>query len=221
MNYTFSGAGGIPGGEYEKVRVSGAAKLAGDVRCSSFSSSGSLGGSGSIVCSGALHTSGAASIDGCVSAAELKASGAFKCRGLYGSKHQIAGSVRVDGDMEADSLRIAGAVNCSGLISADELEIQIGGSCHAQSIGGSSIRILPGNGIGNGFHLFGIKKAVSQSMYVAESIEGDEIYLENVSCPVVTGGRVTIGPGCSIGSVQYSESVEISPDSRVDDCRQV
>ena len=221
MNYTFSGAGSIPGGEYEKVRVSGAAKLAGEVRCSSFSSSGALSGSGSIVCSGAVHTSGAAGIDGSVSAAELKTSGAFKCKGLRGKALQVSGSVRVDGDMEADSLRIAGAVNCSGLISADELEIQINGSSHAQSIGGSNIRILPGNGIGNGFHQFGIKKAVSQSMHVAESIEGDEIYLENVSCPVVTGGRVTIGPGCSIGSVQYSQSAEISPDSRVDDCRQI
>lgn len=158
MNYTFSGAGTIPGGEYEKVRVSGSAKLAGDVRCSSFSASGALGGSGSIDCSGAVHVSGSTSVDGPISVSELRASGAFKCRGLRGGQLHTAGAVRVDGDMEADSIRIAGGVNCSGLISADDVEIQINSNCHAQSIGGSNIRILPGNGIGNGFRFFGLKK---------------------------------------------------------------
>ncbi len=221
MNYTFSGAGTIPGGEYEKVRVSGSAKLAGDVRCGSFSASGALGGSGSIVCSGAMHTSGSASIDGSVSAAELKASGAFKCRGLSGKELRISGSVRVDGDMEADFLLVAGAVNCSGLISADDVEIQINGNCHAQSIGGGNIRILPGDGVGNGLRLFGLKKAGGWSMSVAESIEGDDIYLENVSCPMVTGRRVVIGPGCSIDNVQYGETVELSPEARVGQYAQV
>ena len=44
MDYKFSGAGTIPAGEYEAVKVSGAAKLAGDVRCTSLSASGSFGG---------------------------------------------------------------------------------------------------------------------------------------------------------------------------------
>lgn len=220
MNYTFSGAGTIPGGEYEKVRVSGSARLAGDVRCGSFSASGALGGSGSIDCCGPVHTSGSASIDGSVSAAELRASGAFKCRGLSGKELRVSGSVRVDGDIEADSLRIDGAVNCGGLVSADSVEIQINGNCRVQSIGGGNIRILPGNIGGSGLRLFGMKKAGGWSMSVAETIEGDDIYLENVSCPVVTGRRVVIGPGCSIDNVQYGETVELSPEARVGQCGQ-
>ena len=49
-------------------------------------------------------------------------------------------------------------------------------------------------------------------------IEGAEsVYLENVTCDNVTGGRVTIGEGCRIrGSVTYMESIEVHPDARLE-----
>jgi hypothetical protein len=51
---------------------------------------------------------------------------------------------------------------------------------------------------------------------VKESIEGDEIALEAVSAKSVTGRVVAIGEGCHIQLVQYSESIEISPDAHVE-----
>ncbi len=219
MDYKFSGAGTVPAGEYEAVKVSGSARLAGDVRCTSLSVSGSFGGSGSITCSGGVHLSGSASIDGPISAGELKASGAFKCKGLRGGDLRVAGAARVDGDMEGDSIRVSGSINCSGLVNADRIEIHIEGTCSAGSMGGSEIGIeaKPCSG---GLSRFFSKNRCG-SMRVAESIEGDNIYLEQVTCPSVIGRNVTIGPGCRIGSVQFSENVEISPDAQVDDCRQV
>ncbi|MCL6576409.1 hypothetical protein [Kyrpidia sp.] len=38
-----------------------------------------------------------------------------------------------------------------------------------------------------------------------ETIEGDDIYLENTRARVVRGTRVQIGPGCQIGLLEYSE----------------
>lgn len=219
MDYKFSGAGTIPGGEYDKVKVSGSAKLSGDVRCTSLSASGAFGGSGSITCSGAVHVSGSTSIDGPISAGELKASGAFKCKGLRGGDIRIAGSARVDEDMEGDSIHVAGSVTCNGLMSADYIEIHIDSACSAGSIGGSEIRICPKTNSVSLFRFFGLGKA--GTLNVTESIEGDDVYLENVSCPSVTGRSVVIGPGCRIGLVQYSEKAEISPDALVDDCRKV
>lgn len=220
MDYKFSGAGTVPAGEYDAVKVSGAAKLAGDVRCASFSVSGSLGGSGSISCSGGVHLSGSASIGGPVSAGELKASGAFKCEGLHGGELRVAGSARVDGDMEGDSIRVSGSINCSGLVNADRVEIHIGGACSAGSIGGGEIGIYSENRSGGLSRiLFG--KNSHGTMSVEESIEGDNVYLEYVTCPSVTGRSVTIGPGCRIDSVQYGETVEISPEARVDSCCQM
>lgn len=219
MDYKFSGAGTIPGGEYDKIKVSGAAKLSGDVRCASLSVSGSFGGHGSITCSGNVHVSGSTSIDGPVAAGELKASGAFKCKGLRGGDLHIAGSSRVDGDMEGDSIHVAGSVNCSGLLSADYIEIRIEGTCSAGSIGGSEIHICS-NPLSGGLSRF-FSRRNAGTMSVAESIEGDNVYLENVSAPSVTGRSVTVGPGCRISLVQYSETAEISPDALVDDCRKV
>ena len=220
MDYKCSGAGTIPAGEYEAVKVSGAAKLAGDVRCTSLSASGSFGGSGSITCSGGVHFSGSTGIDGPISAGELKASGSFKCKGLRGGDLCVSGSARVDGDMEGDAIRVSGSINCSGLINADRIEIHIGGVSSAGSIGGSEISVYSENRSGGLSRiLFG--KNPHGAMNVEESIEGDDIFLEYVTCPTVIGRRVTVGPGCRIGSVQYSESAEISPEARVDDCRQV
>ena len=219
MDYKFSGAGTVPSGEYDAVKVSGAAKLSGDVRCTSFSASGSFGGSGSIVCSGGVHLSGSASIDGPISAGELKASGAFKCKGLRGGDLRVSGAVRVDGDMEGDSIRVSGSIKCSGLVNADRIEIHIGGACSAGSIGGSEINIYSEGHSGGLFRLFSKKR--SGTMSVTESIEGDNVYLEYVNCPTVIGRRVTVGPGCRIGSVQYSETVEISPEAQTGNCCQV
>lgn len=221
MNYSFAGAGTIPGGEYEAVSVSGSAKLAGDVRCTSFKSSGALGGTGSIDCSGVVRCSGSAHVSGEVRAKELRASGAFKCGWLGGGELRAAGAISVGGDIEADSLSLSGSVSCPGLVNADSIEMHLDGRSRVGSIGGSRIDIRPGASSGNSLRrLFG-KAAKQCSIEVAEGIEGDDIYLEWVSSPRVVGRSVVIGPGCSIGCVQYSESVDISPDAVVDCVEQI
>ena len=49
----------------------------------------------------------------------------------------------------------------------------------------------------------------------ASSIEGDEIFLEYVTCPYVRGRSVIIGKGCNIGTLEYSESLSASPKSKI------
>ena len=60
-----------------------------------------------------------------------------------------------------------------------------------------------------------LARRASAGVSVVTSIEGDEIALEGVSCPRVTGRIVAIERGCNIELVQYSETVEISPDAKV------
>ena len=50
---------------------------------------------------------------------------------------------------------------------------------------------------------------------VKNSVEGDDIALEGVTVPRVSGRVVAIGEGCEIDLVQYSEQVEISPEAKV------
>jgi cytoskeletal protein CcmA (bactofilin family) len=55
----------------------------------------------------------------------------------------------------------------------------------------------------------------------ADTIEGDEIFLENTKARVVRGKKVQIGEGCEIETVEYSESVEIAPGAGVKEQRKV
>jgi cytoskeletal protein CcmA (bactofilin family) len=49
----------------------------------------------------------------------------------------------------------------------------------------------------------------------ADTIEGDEIFLENTKARVVRGKKIQIGEGCEIESVEYSESLEVAPGAHV------
>lgn len=49
----------------------------------------------------------------------------------------------------------------------------------------------------------------------ANTIEGDEIFLEDTRARVVRGKKIQIGEGCEIGTIEYSESLEIHPSSSV------
>jgi hypothetical protein len=56
---------------------------------------------------------------------------------------------------------------------------------------------------------------------VSGSVEGDDIALEGVTCPRVTGRIVAIGAGCHVDLVQYSEKIEVSPDAKVGRTEQI
>ncbi len=49
----------------------------------------------------------------------------------------------------------------------------------------------------------------------ADTIEADEIFLENTKARVVRGKKIQIGAGCEIESVEYSESLEVAPGAQV------
>ncbi|MCS6903353.1 MAG: polymer-forming cytoskeletal protein [Candidatus Bipolaricaulota bacterium] len=55
----------------------------------------------------------------------------------------------------------------------------------------------------------------------AETIEGDEIFLENTKARAVRGKKIQIGEGCEIESVEYSESLEIAPGAQVKEQKRV
>lgn len=48
-----------------------------------------------------------------------------------------------------------------------------------------------------------------------QTIEGDEIYLENTKAKVVRGTQITIGKGCQIDRVEYSDSLEVDEHAAV------
>jgi len=231
-----SGSGNIPSGEYNKVSVSGSGRLTGKVRCVSFSSSGSSKGD-DIECTESFRISGSSHFSGNIEAADVKVAGSLHCDGelianesfsTSGSTRcgksikcehlSVSGALKVDGDIESESVKVGGTLNCTGLLNAENIEIKFDRGMNIGSIGGSKIVIVSEKGIKffQRLPLFSaLAKSATKGVNVNSSIEGDEVALEHVTCPRVTGRVVAIGQGCNIDLVQYSEDIEISPDAKV------
>ena len=231
-----SGSGNIPSGEYNKVSVSGSGHLTGKVRCVSFSSSGSSKGE-DIECTESFKISGSSRFSGNIKAANVKVSGSLHCDGeliadesfsTSGSTKcaksvkceqlSVSGALKVEGDVEAETVKIGGTLNCAGLLNAESVEIKFDRGMTIGSIGGSKIVIVSEKGIAffQRLPLFSsLARSATKGVNVNCSIEGDEVALEYVTCPRVSGRVVAIGKGCNIDLVQYSEDIEISPDAKV------
>jgi len=233
-NVTISGAGRIEGGSYGRVKIAGAARVAGNLEAEEFKSAGSarvegnlqtkhFESAGAFKCMGNLEVdegeaAGSFKVEGKIKAKELKLAGATHARAVGGGYLRVGGSLEVEEDVELDTFRVAGGFQIGGLLSADKLEIQLEGVCRVREIGGERIEIkrstkaygsLLANTLGV---LFRHDKA--RELH-AETVEGDDIYIEATVAKVVRGARIRIGPGCQIDRVEYSESVEVDPQSTV------
>ncbi|MBR5712077.1 MAG: hypothetical protein IKX54_00600 [Lachnospiraceae bacterium] len=234
QNYSIAGSGSLPGADYNgDIRISGSGRINGSAICDSFSIAGSGHVHGGLTCRESFHAGGSGHVDEDLTAESFSASGSVtvggnagihgecSCSGSakFGSLQcgelRVGGSLRSEGNISAENARIRGAVTCHGLINAETLDVEIGGDCYADCIGGSSITIKRGtSAVGFFSKLFG--HAAGYTFNVTNSIEGDEIYLENVTAASVTGRIVKIGDNCKIGYVSYTEGIEISENSHVD-----
>ncbi|MBE6985025.1 MAG: polymer-forming cytoskeletal protein [Ruminococcaceae bacterium] len=235
MNKSIAGSGEILAGEYESIRISGSGRLFGLVRCESFSTSGSSTGE-SIECGNAFKVSGESTFTKDVSAGHVSIAGSFTCGGdllarervsVSGSAKcmrnikcgsmSVAGELIANADIEAETVKVTGEVKCAGLLNAESITIKGNGS-KIGSVGGSSIVICRGSVSKNLVKvpvISTIVKSVSSKVCVMHDIEGDEIMLENVEVPRVSGRIVTIGDDCRIDLVQYSQEINISPKAKV------
>ncbi len=223
MNMRISGWGNVPEGDYEKIKIRGRGKLFGNVRCASFSASGTTKGE-AIVCTQQFKTAGSSSFSRSIKARSMRASGAISCAGdisadetisLHGSvkcsgnikcdQLSVAGSLKVDGDVEAESIKTAGIFNCAGLVNAESIQIKCDKLMKIGSIGGSNIQIKRKR----------ISVFANRRLIVSSSIEGDDVSVKHVTCPRVTGRIVNIGKGCDIELVQYTEEIKASPNAKI------
>ncbi len=236
MNIKISGSGTIPSGEYELVKISGSGKLGERVKCRSFSSSGNSKG-GNIECETDFNSFGKSNFTGNVEAGNVDISGSFFCGGNLFAKEKTdfsgsvkccghlkcdnlisRGSLNVGADIEAEEIVISGVVYCGGLINAERVKIKSSNKMAIGNIGGSKISVSMSclRRLGLKIPLLSkIVKSFDKTVIIAGTVEGDEIELECVKCPRVTGRIVKIGAGCEVESVQYSEAVEISNDAKV------
>lgn len=220
------------GGRFRKVSIMGQVHFQEDLRCLSFSCMGKAWMEGAFRSAktsvmGELTLEGPAEggrisvmgrvFSGNLSAQRLDAMGELTVHGkLEAEEVKLLGRLTIEGDCNVDRFRSYGDFDISGLLSVDDLSLTPGSRCRASEIGGARIEVR------RHFWRHGVAEVLrSLSGFLHErrletrTIEGDEIFLEDVTAELVRGTRVTIGKGCRIARVEYGELCHIHPKAEV------
>ena len=220
------GSGKLPGGVYGNVKIAGSVSVDGDIEADEIEIAGSANLKGSVKAQ-KLSVAGSCRIKGDVEVGVIKSAGSFNAGGdvvadsveVAGS-HRVGGSLRagvikiggscqVENDVEAERFVVDGGFRVSGLINAAQVEIKLGGRSNAREIRGSRIAVKSSRS-------FFFWTRMGKHLNV-ELIEGDDISLEATNAQIIRGERVIVGDRCRIGTVEYSESLEVSPKATVQD----
>jgi cytoskeletal protein CcmA (bactofilin family) len=200
----------------ESLNSSGGITIEKDAECRHLHSSGSTKIGGSLT-GGMIETSGSLQIEGSILSGSLDISGSVKVeQNVRIDTADVRGSFKVGGDCEAERFQSSGKVTVNGLLNAEEILIKLSRSeSLIGEIGGEKIEVRRGL-------LTGILDLPSFTGYlVTNSIEGDEIYLENTKAKIVRGSKVRIGSGCEIDTVEYTDSFDKSGDAVVRELKKV
>ncbi|MGQ9602396.1 MAG: polymer-forming cytoskeletal protein [Candidatus Bipolaricaulia bacterium] len=228
-NASISGAGKLSGGVYDTVKVAGSGKIEGDVDANQISTAGACKIEGNVKTK-RMETAGSCKVLGDIEAEELEIAGScsiegkvqvdlFKSSGsgsvlksVIAKDVELAGACKVGGDVEADRFTSHGSINIGRLLSADEIQIKLGGRSKVPEIGGERIEVRR---YGKGWRSIINFGGWGLGSLETQTIEGDEIYLEATKAKVVRGKKVTIGEDCEIDTVEYEESLEVHESSTV------
>lgn len=229
-----SGAGAIATGTYKTVRVDGSATLVGDIECVSLHVSGAAEGTGtltaeSVVVNGSLGYRGDAKAGsvkvngtatfGSLDVGTLKVAGTLDTTALRATEALVQGFLNVPGDCQAERFRADGTFTIDGLLNAGVVEATIYGSCRAREIGGEAVTVRRSRSSIR--RLVAVFVPAMDDRLTAETIEGDDVRLEQTTAKAVRGNTVVIGPGCTIDLVEYARECTVSPDAKVTERRKV
>jgi cytoskeletal protein CcmA (bactofilin family) len=225
QNLVINGSGSYPGGSYDKIVIRGEGTIVHDIEGSVFKTYGTSEMNANVKAD-SMRVFGEAEIQGCLSSKKCLVMGTMSVKGkaeineckirgmmdagsyLNGEKADIKGSIAVDGDVEFETFHSTGSFEIKGLLNADSIIVRLR-NCRssAEEIGGGKISIKR--------RTLRIPFVNDEGTLSAKVIEGDSIYLENTEAQIVRGNTVKIGPGCTIGQVEYAESFSQDPDSTV------
>ena len=225
QNLVINGSGSYSGGSYDKVVIRGEGTIVSDIEGSVFKTYGTSEALANVKVE-SMRVFGEAEIKGRMTAQKCLVMGTMsiesqaeikelKVRGMLdageyvnGEKADIKGSLSVDGDVEFDTFNSIGSFEVKGLLSADTITVRLR-HCRssAEEIGGGNITVKRKSLL--------IPFVKDEGLLIAKVIEGDNIYLENTEAEIVRGNTVKIGPGCTIGQVEYLDSFSQDTDSTV------
>lgn len=219
-----NGVGSSAGGSFDIVQINGKGEINGDVECNDLQING-LGTIEGNITAETFKVSGKSDIRGDIKSDTVMIDGKIDITGgVTATRVENRGMLGVDKEVSAETFHSHGGFKIGGLLNADMIQIIIYAPCSAAEIGGEEIDVRTGGAsglrefLGSFFSGWPLKTALS-----AETIEGDNIYLENTTAKVVRGSNIKIGPGCRIDVVEYKNTFqkENDPNIRVNENRKI
>jgi cytoskeletal protein CcmA (bactofilin family) len=212
---TISGIMGGQGGTYKSVNLHGVGKVNGHLDCIDFHCHGRVNIKGDVKAEQIAEIHGDARIVGNLESGRVEVHGKTNVGGyVSGEVIEIHGFLNVNHNCDAESFCTRGGFRINGLLNAGTIDIQLYAPCEAKEIGGGTIRIQK-PGMVSPFSKFFRSILPKIDILTAETIEGDDIYLENTRATVVRGTNVTIGPGCKIDIVEYKQHFDQDKNANV------
>lgn len=207
-----NGQSSAAGGKYNAVIINGEGRIEGDLDCINLKINGKCSMNGNVKAD-SVNVNGEASIKGDLEAGKAKIHGSADIDGnLFVDKAEMYGIISVDGDCNAEIFKIGGTFAVEGLLNAGELELTLYGSSKAREIGGEKITVKRKGK----YDLLGLKSMIigRGKGLTVETIEGDDIYLEDTKAKVVRGNNIELGAGCEIELVEYNN--DLKQDEKAD-----
>lgn len=228
-NTSINGLGTITEGEYNHISITGVGKLLGDLKANNIDVIGSCSGNGSlevkeilvnghmsyegeIVSNNLISVNGNMIVKNNLFAENLKVAGNLKINGnCEFSRVNVSGAFNIKGNCEGNNFHCGGAVNIDGLLNADNIELYLYKEANIKEIGGENIVVK----IDSKLNKIPLVGKILNSQLKAETIEGDNIFLEYTTAKKVSGKNIVIGEGCIIEEVIYRENIDVHIDSKV------
>lgn len=181
-----AGSGVLSSGEYNKVKISGACKINGDIVAEIIKTAGTIKSTGSI------------------SAKEIVISGACKVESsMKGNQIHITGGLKVIGNIDAEELNLAGEVRCEGDINAESITIDSSSST-LKGVYGEDVYI----GVATISRKWNHRNEIDE--IAATNVEINYAEVKTIRCK-----NVKLGKHSKVDYIEYSDQYEVHPKAIV------
>jgi cytoskeletal protein CcmA (bactofilin family) len=201
-NLIINGVSQAGGGEYGKVNIDGVGTIQGNISAEVINTNGMVTVNGNVFTE-ELDCDGMFKVEGHMSTGRSVLDGRMTVKGSLKGEHFILrGILNIGGDCEIEQFDAEGAFDVQGLLNAGKMNVKLQGRGKAREIGVEYIQVRQGKkSAWNKLWRWMLPKFTPELH--AGIIEGDDIDLEYTEADVVRGNRITIGKGCTIGTVEY------------------
>lgn len=227
-----SGTGTYPGGQFDEVMISGAAKISQDITSESIVVSGKgtflgnaktkhmkISGTSKAmkeVVADSIHVSGSMHVKEQVKCKHMDMSGTFTSeKSIKAQTMKVSGTLYVGGNVEAEDMEVSGLITCNQSINADKLHLELHGTSEIAEFGGACIEVKASNMIAGFMAKLFMPKRFRYDQLLSSVIEADVVDIERTKAKVIRGGHVAIGEGCEIDLVEYTDFIDISEQAIV------